>query len=72
MKSISTINPVITENTECSIVKVHVQISNQKVGMSLVLGVSLHIIYSYFEHLNSVRYSPDSSALTQVLHWSHA
>ena len=35
-KRASTINPVITENTECSIVEVHAPVIDSKVGMSLV------------------------------------
>ena len=41
MKSICTINPAITENTECMIVKVHVSFIDLKVS---VLLVSLHFI----------------------------
>ena len=33
MKSISKINPDITENTECSIVKAHVPVIDIKVGV---------------------------------------
>ena len=35
LKSISTINPAITENTECSITKVRASSINLKVGVSL-------------------------------------
>ena len=41
MKSISTINPAITENTECLIVKVCTSFINLKLGVSLDHGVSL-------------------------------
>jgi len=37
MKSISTINPAITENAECSIAKVLASFINLKVGVSLDL-----------------------------------
>jgi len=35
MKSISTINPAIKENMECSIVKVYAPVIDMKVGVSL-------------------------------------
>ena len=35
METISTINPAITKNTECSIVKAHAQVIDIKVGVSL-------------------------------------
>jgi len=41
MKSISTINPVITQNTEYSIVKVHSSFIDLKLGVLLDHGVSL-------------------------------
>ena len=34
MKSISKINPAITENTECMIVKAHAPVIDIKVGVS--------------------------------------
>ena len=42
LKSISTINPAIMENTECSIVKVRASFINLKVGVCSVLGLSMH------------------------------
>ena len=44
MKSISTINPAITENMECAIVKVCTSLINLQLGVSLNHGVSLHFI----------------------------
>ena len=44
MKSISTINSAITENTECSIVKVHNSFMDLKVGVLLDHGVSLYFV----------------------------
>ena len=44
MKSISTINPAIMENTECLIVKVHAPFIDLKVGVSLDHGVPLHFV----------------------------
>jgi len=41
MKSISTINPTITENTECLIVKASNPEIDLKMGVSLDHGVSL-------------------------------
>ena len=41
LKSIFTINPAITENTECLIVKGHTSFIDKKVGVSLNYGVSL-------------------------------
>ena len=50
MKSIPTINPAITENIECSIVKVHFQLSIKIVGASPDHSVSLCSVSSFFEH----------------------
>ena len=44
MKSISTINSAITENTECSIVKMCASFIDLKVGVSLDHDVSLCFI----------------------------
>ena len=44
MKIISTINPAITENTECSIVEVQASLINLEVGVSLDLGALLRFI----------------------------
>ena len=44
MKSISTINPVIAENTECLIVKACTTFIDLKVGVSLDHSVSLRFI----------------------------
>ena len=43
-KSISTINPAITENTKYSIVKRHASFIDLKVGVSLNHGVSLRFV----------------------------
>jgi len=45
MKSISTINPAITENMDGTIVKVHATVIDIKVGVSPNYGVSLHFIW---------------------------
>ena len=44
MKSISSFNPAIAENTECLIVKGHASFINLKVGVSFDHGVSLRFI----------------------------
>ena len=44
MKSISIINLAITENTDCSVVKLRASFINLKVSMSLNHGVLLHFI----------------------------
>jgi len=41
-KSIYTINPAITENTECPIIKVQAPVINLKVGLLFDHGVLLH------------------------------
>ena len=79
MKSISTINPAITENTECSIIKVCTSFIDLKVGVSFNHGVSLRFVsllafqtcWATFQVKNNVRSAPGSSALTQVSHQSH-
>ena len=55
MNSISTINPAITENMECLIIKAHSPVIDIKVG------VSLNKVYRYalfrfqlFEHLANI------------------
>ena len=44
MKSISTINPAITENTDGTIVKVHAPVIDIKVCVSPQHSVSLHFV----------------------------
>jgi len=44
MKSISTINPVITENTECLIVEACILVIDLKVGVSLYHGLQLRFV----------------------------
>jgi len=44
MKSFSTINPAITENTECMIVKVRTPVINIKVGVLPNHSVSLRFV----------------------------
>ena len=76
MKRIFTINPAITENTECSIVKVCASFINLKVGVSFNYGVSLRFIsllalqtcWATFQAKNNVRSAPASSAFTLVSH----
>ena len=52
MKSISTIDPAITNITECLMIKVCTPVIDLKVGMLLLShGVSLYFISSYFEHI---------------------
>jgi len=51
IKSISTINPVITENTECLIVEPCAPVIDLKVGVSLAHGASLHFVSSYFDYI---------------------
>ena len=50
MKSISAINPAITENMKCLIVKTRTLLSIKIVGMSLDRGVPLRFVSSYFKH----------------------
>ena len=72
MKSISTINPAITENTECLIVKAGTSFIDLKVGVSLDHGVSLRSISllalqtcsATLQAKNNVRRAPASTALT--------
>jgi len=76
MKSISTINLAIMENTECSMVKMRTSIINLKVGVSLAHGVSLCFVSllaypvcrATCQAEKNVRSAP---ALTLVLHRSH-
>ena len=76
MKSISTINPAITENMECLIIKARTSYIDLKVGVSLNHGVTLCFIlllafrpcWATFQAKNNVRSAPASSALTLVSH----
>jgi len=71
MKNISTINPAMTENTECYIVKVCTSFINFKVGVLLDRGVSLRLVsllalrtcWETFQAKNNVRSSPASCSL---------
>ena len=58
MKSISIINPAITENTECSIVKMHVPVINLEVGVLLKVSVLLGCInlLTSFEVVGAIGY----------------
>jgi len=47
LKSIPTINPAITENTECSIVKARTLFIDLKVGASFNHGASLCFAFSF-------------------------
>ena len=80
-RSISKINPTITENTEFSIIKVHALFINLKVDVSLDHNVSLASFHfqlsEYFgqhskQAKNNLRSTPASSALTLVSHQSHS
>ena len=79
MKSISTINPAITENTECSIVNTRVSFINLKVGVLLdydlllcfISLLALQTCWATFQAQNNIRSAPASSALTLVLHRRH-
>ena len=78
-KSISTINPAITENTGCLIVKVHTSFIDLKVGVSLDHGVlvcfvslpALQTCWAMFQAKNNVESAPASSVLTVASHRSH-
>jgi len=78
MKSISTINLVIKETTECWI-KARASFIDLKVGVSLNHGVLLRFVlllpfrtcWETFQAKNNVRSAPASSALTLVSHRSH-
>ena len=79
MKSISTINPAITENMESSIVEASTPIINLKVGVSLdhcasLCFVSLPVLQTLqekFQEKNSIKSASTNTALAQVLHQSH-
>jgi len=66
MKSISIINPAITENTECLIVKAHASFIDLKVDVSLNHGASLSFIlllafracWATFQAKNNIRSAP--------------
>ena len=71
MKSITTINPAIMENTECSIVEACTSFINLKVGVLFDHGVSLSSVLFFSNMLgnvpsNNVRSTPASSALILV------
>ena len=76
MKSISTINPVIAENTECLIIKMCASFIDLKVGTSLNHEVTLRFnsLLAFrtclvtFQAKNNVRSALASSALTLVSH----
>ena len=79
MKSTSTINPVITENTECLIIKVCALFINLKLGVSPDHGVLLRFIlllaiwacWAMFQAKNNLRNVLPSSLFTLVSHQSH-
>ena len=76
MKSISTINPATTENTEWLIVKVHVSFIYLKVDVLLNHDVSLHFVsllplrtrWATFQAKNNVKIAPANATITLVLH----
>ena len=63
MKSIPTIDPVVTENTACLIIEARTSFINLKVGISLNHGVSLRFVshlalrtyWATFQVKNNVR-----------------
>ena len=69
MKSISTINPAIMENTEHLIVKMHASFID--VSWRLILFLAFQTCWATFQAENNVRSSPASSAPNLVLHQSH-
>ena len=76
MKSISSVNSAIMENTECLIVKVCTTFINLKMCVSLGHSASLCFVsllalrtcWAIFQAKNNARNAPASSALTLVLH----
>ena len=78
MKSISTINQAIMENTKCLIVEVHASFINLKVGVSLDHDVSLRFIsllalrtcWVIFQAKNNTRSTLANSTLILVSHQS--
>ena len=69
MKSISTTNPAIMKNMECTIVKAHAPIIDIKVGVSLKHGASLH--FKLFECLASIKIWQEAPLLALHLPKSH-
>jgi len=73
MKSISTTNPAITENTECMIVKARASVIDIKNGYVCCLNMVYHYasfcfqlfnVWLLFQAKNNVRSAPASTALT--------
>ena len=80
MKSISTVNPAIMENTECTIVEVCAPIIDKKSGLSTALAGCIIMlrfassssnIWLTFQAKSNVRTAPACTALTYVSHQSH-
>jgi len=67
MKSISTINPAITENRECSI---GVSLDDN-VLLRFVLLLALRICWATFQAKNNIRSTPASFALTRTEATTH-
>ena len=75
MKRILTINPAITENTECLIVKVRTPAIDIKVGVSLYNKVynysSFHFqLFERLTNIPSLRSTLASTTLAKVSYWS--
>ena len=79
MKSISTINPAITENTECTIIKAQCPSYWNKSGyfaltqwiIMLCFTSSSSNVWLPFQAKNNIRIPPACTALTLVSHRSH-
>ena len=78
IKSVSTINPAITENMEWSIVKACTPVINLKVGVPFDHDASVHFytvdlqtLWETFQAKNNCWSTPDSTALAQVLYQSY-
>ena len=75
VKSISTINPAIMENTDCLIVKTCISFINLKmhgcVAWSWCINTLSSLWWVTFQAKDNVRSTPASFALILVLHWSH-
>ena len=75
MKSISTMKPAITENTECTIVKAHTPVKwmchLNTVYHYTLFYFQLFDIWLTFEANNNARIAPACAALTKVWHQSY-
>jgi len=71
LKSISTINPAITENTVCSIYRFKSAWVCHLIVLCFVSLLAFQTCWVTFQAKNDVRSAPASSALTLVSHRSH-